>query len=141
EAKGEYDRALADFNEAIRLDSTLAPAFHNRGWLRAIRREYDRALADYAEAIRLDPNQPTPFSSRAWLWATCPEAKYRDGPRAVASATRACELSGWKDAYNLDTLAAAYAEVGDFPKAVAYQEKANGLFPSEEGRTKGRERL
>jgi tetratricopeptide (TPR) repeat protein len=141
EAKREYDRAIADFTEAIRLDPMQATPFNNRGVAWQAKGEYDRAIADYTEASRLDPNQATPFNNRAWLWATCPEAKYRDGQRAVESATRACELSGWKDAYNLETLAAAYAEVGDFARAVASQQKANGLYQSERDRRTGEERL
>ena len=82
-----------------------------------------------------------PLLNRAWLWATCPAAKYRDGKRAVASATRACELRGWKDPYGLDTLAAAYAEAGDFAKAVVYQRVANDLYQGEQARRKGEERL
>ena len=39
----------------------------------------------------------------AWLQATCPEAKARDGKQAVEHATRACELSAWKEAAFLDT--------------------------------------
>ena len=61
--------------------------------------------------------------------ATCPDAKFQDGKMAVESATRACQLSEWKGANYLDTLAAAYAEEGTFDKAVEWQEKAIQLSP------------
>jgi hypothetical protein len=67
--------------------------------------------------------------NRATLLATCPDARYRDGKVALASATRACELSGWSYPMLLDPLAAAYAETGDFDAAAAFQEKAIGLAP------------
>jgi tetratricopeptide (TPR) repeat protein len=62
--KGDYDRALADFNEAIRLDPKSARAFGNRGVLYVHKGDYNKALADFNEAIRLDPNNALAFCNR-----------------------------------------------------------------------------
>src|SRR5690349_3083426 len=51
----DHDRAIADFNEAIRIDPGYAKAFYGRAGRYAAKRDYVRALADYDEAIRLDP--------------------------------------------------------------------------------------
>jgi tetratricopeptide (TPR) repeat protein len=141
ERKKEYDRAIADFDEAIRLDPKSALAYTNRGLAREAKGEYDRALADFDEAIRLDPKSADACNVRAWVWATCPDAKYRDGTRAIESATRACELSGWKDANHIDTLAAAYAEAGEFEAAAKRQSQANALFTDARDKAEGQERL
>src|SRR5262245_37976109 len=53
--KGDYDRAIADHNEAIRLDPKNASAYSYRGLAYDEKGEYDRAIADHNEAIRLDP--------------------------------------------------------------------------------------
>ena len=61
---------------------------------------YDKAIADYNEAIRLDPKYALAYNGLAWLAATCPDAKYRDGKKAVQSAVTACKLTEWKEAYS-----------------------------------------
>ncbi len=99
------------------------------------------AIADYKEAIRLDRTFAPAYHALAWLWATCPEESFRHGKRAVELATRACGLAEWKDANMLATLAAAYAEVGEFDKAVEWEEKAIQLYANADDRKKGEERL
>jgi tetratricopeptide (TPR) repeat protein len=123
-SKKEYDRAIEDFTEAIRLDPKFAWPFNNRGSAWGAKKEYDRAIKDYDEAIRLDPKYTAPLNNLAWLRASCPDAKYRDGEKAVELAKKACELDAWKEPIVIDTLAAAYAESGDFVQAVRFQKQA-----------------
>ena len=73
--------------------------------------------------------------------ATCSDAKIRDGKKAVELATRACELSQWNNASYHDTLAASYAESGEFDKAVEWQEKANKLYTNPDDMKKGEDWL
>jgi tetratricopeptide (TPR) repeat protein len=83
-----------------------------------------RELRDeYMEMVRLAPNWPEALNNLAWLLATHPNAELRDGSQAVSFAVRACELTGRTNLVLLATLASAYAEAGNFPHAVATQEK------------------
>ncbi|HEV3164811.1 MAG TPA: tetratricopeptide repeat protein [Isosphaeraceae bacterium] len=130
--KREYAHAVADFNEAIRLDPRNAVAYSNRGLAFSRQRSYARALTDYNEAIHRDPSDALSYNNRAWLLATCPASAFRDGKQAVSSAQRACELADGTPSYTLGTLAAAYAELGDFESAVNWQTKAIALAPEDE---------
>lgn len=67
------------------------------------------------------------LNARAWRLATIPIDALRDGALAVRFATAACEKSEWKDANNIDTLAAAYAEADDFQRAIDAEKKAIAL--------------
>lgn len=69
----------------------------------------------------------------AWAKATCRSEQYRDGKQALELATKACELTAWKKGKFLQTLAAAYAECGNFAKAIEWQEKAIELMSDDAG--------
>ena len=60
----------------------------------------------------------------ARILGTCFEDHFRNGKWAMAEATRACELTRWRDPDCLDTLAAACAEVGDYDAAMKWQTQA-----------------
>jgi Flp pilus assembly protein TadD len=135
--KGEYDKAVKDFGEVIRLRPDDADAYHSRGSTWDEKGEYEKAVKDYSEAVRLKPDHAPVLNDRAWLRATCPDAKYRDGTKAVQDARRACELAKWNNPGWLDTLAAAYAESGQFDEAVKWQRKA--LEDERFAKTKGEE--
>ena len=137
----DYDTAIAEYSEAIRLDPQFDAAYHNRGSAYADKGEYAKAISDFNEAIRLAPDEPVGYTSLAWLLATCPKAEVRDGERAVRLATRACKLSDWQDANDLENLACAYAECGRFDEAVKWQAKAVDLEMGLENLEESRQRL
>ncbi len=139
--KGDLNGAIVAYREAVRLDPKHASAHHNLGITLEEKGDLEGAVRNFEEAIRSDPKYARSYNELAWLLAAGPD-HIRDGKRAVEHATRACELTGWKDAGVLDTLAAAYAEVGDFEKAVEYQKRTLALQAFEKEYGKGlRERL
>jgi tetratricopeptide (TPR) repeat protein len=90
--------------------------------------QYDKALDDLDEVVKVAPDSVRALRERAWILATCPDSKVRNGALAVSSATRACELMGWRDPHGLCTLAAAHAESGHFEEAAKWQQKAIELL-------------
>jgi tetratricopeptide (TPR) repeat protein len=64
-AKDDFDHAIQDFDQAIKLNPNDAAAFNNRGLSYAHKRQYDRAIEDYDQAIKLDPNYAVALSNRA----------------------------------------------------------------------------
>src|SRR5262249_47736673 len=60
--KGDYDRALQDYGQAIRLNPKFAAAFVNRGVAYDKKGEYDRAIQDFEQAIKLKPSVEAHFN-------------------------------------------------------------------------------
>jgi tetratricopeptide (TPR) repeat protein len=85
----------------------------------------------------LKTGSPNALNSVAWDYATSPEPEMRDGSNAVVFAEKAVALTSRTNAQFLDTLAAAYAETGQFDKAVAAQREAIGLLKEENAKADG----
>jgi len=85
---------------------------------------FPEAVQEYRKALGQSPERSEFLNNLAWLLATCPDASIRDGTNAVALAGRACELTQFKKTVFVGTLAAAYAEAGQFEAAVITAKKA-----------------
>ncbi len=139
--KGDFELAILDFTEAFRLDPYDAAAYLGRGSAWNAKGDFERAINDYHQAIGLDPKSADAYDAVAWLRASCPDENFRDGDKAILDAAKACELSGWKNWSYLGTLAAAYAEAGDFETAVKWQEQAVDLAKADKDKLDAWERL
>jgi tetratricopeptide (TPR) repeat protein len=121
--KKEYDIAIADFNEAIRLDPRYATAYMNRGRAWYAKKEYDRAIADYGEAIRLDPKFAVAYSGRGRAWS----AK-KEYDRAIADYGEAIRLDP-KDALAYTNRGSAWSAKKEYDRAIADYGEAIRLDP------------
>ena len=132
-SKGQYDRAIVDFNEAIGLNPDDALNYFDRGNAYQEKRRYDRAITDYKKTLRLKPDDAHAHAHLAWVRATAPDAVFRNGKRALELAERAIKQD--RDAHNLghnlESLAAAYAELGRFENAISTQLQAIALLKKE----------
>jgi tetratricopeptide (TPR) repeat protein len=90
------------------------------------------AIKDYELVLKLDPENSGTLNNLAWVLATSPHEKLRDGKRAIELATKACELTEYKAAHILSTLASGYAESGDFETAKKWSTKAVEIGEDEE---------
>ena len=129
--KGDYELAVSDLTTAITMKSDPSLLRARAEALTRLGR-FSEALADCNQAIILAPRDADTHNSRAWLLATCPDDRIRNGRNALQDARKACELSSDHRAC-LNTLAAAFAEAGDFDNAIATQERVPSLFPTSEG--------
>ena len=76
----------------------------------------------------VEPTESGLLNNYAWVLATSPDDNVRDGKLAIELATKACEETNHEESHILSTLAAAYAEAGDFDKATEWSRKAIETF-------------
>jgi hypothetical protein len=91
----------------------------------------DRA-SDYEAAVSTDPNYVSALNDLSWLRTTCTVEEVRDPARAVDLATRACELTDWKNHECLSVLAGACSESEQFAEALKWQQEAIALLSEED---------
>ncbi len=85
----------------------------------------------YKRLLEIDPKDSGVLNNYSWLLATCPEEQYRDAARALEYGKQAAEATLYAAPHILSTLAAAYAEGGDFESARSWSQKAVELGEKE----------
>jgi tetratricopeptide (TPR) repeat protein len=122
--KAMYDEAISLYKKASTIAPNYAQVHFNLGLTYDKKGMLDEAIVEYESTISLSPRYTKAYNNLAWIYATSQNETIRNGDRAVSLAIKACELSEFKNAKYLDTLAAAYAKQGNLGKALEYQVKA-----------------
>jgi len=102
-----------------------------RGIIERDEKNYKKALMEFRRASEFYSYSASARTEAALLLAASPDATIRNGKSAVENATKACELTGWKAWGNLDVLAAAQAESGDFPGALVTLKRTEAVAPAD----------
>jgi tetratricopeptide (TPR) repeat protein len=129
--QGDAPSAIREWRRALELDPQNVDVHGALGDALRAQGRTAEALAEWRAVIELRPNDVETLRKAAWALSTSPDAAIRNGEEAMAYAVRAMQLSIRKDARILDTLAAAYAEKGDFSYAEYIERQAlfaPGLF-------------
>jgi tetratricopeptide (TPR) repeat protein len=119
----QYDRAIADFDEAIRVDPNYAAGFSNRGVAYMKKEDYDRAIADFDEAIRVDPNYADGFSNRGLAYV-----EKEDYDRAITDFDEAIRIDP-NYAAGFSNRGIAYLQKEDYDRAITDFDQAIRLDP------------
>jgi tetratricopeptide (TPR) repeat protein len=119
----DYNMAKVYAQRAVSAHPDDAYLYFLRGKLFYRTRDANQAVADYRKAVELKPSYTEAKKELAMVYATCPVSMYRDGAKAVELAQELYSAEATSD--NAITLAAAYAETGDFEKAAELLKKAS----------------
>ena len=129
-------KALRIADRLVNAEQTDWQALRLRGDIRLALGQHAEAIADYEEAIKNIPEDEDDLSgvlnNLSWVLSTSPEDSVRNGKRALETGLKACELTDYKKSHILSTLAAAYAELGQFDKAIEWSTKSVELGAKEE---------
>jgi Flp pilus assembly protein TadD len=128
--RGSLDEAVAAFAKSVAIRPDVFDVHNNFGIALSRLGRLDAAAAEFLQAMALKPDSVTARKNLAaivWALAAGTDDSVRNGPKAVELAEKVDRLSGGNDPVLVSVLAAAYAEAGRFPEAVATAERAQQL--------------
>ena len=120
-------KAISAYSDVLDQNPNNFLALQSRGDANLNIGKHAEAIADFSRALKIKPSEMSLLNNLAWVLATSPEEGLRDGKRAVELATKACELTEYKTPHILSTLAAAFAEDGNFETAIKWSQQAVDL--------------
>jgi tetratricopeptide (TPR) repeat protein len=126
--------ALKLFNEIYEDDPDYEGLYRSRGDAYLSTGQHAEAVADYERELAKNPEDTGTLNNLAWVLATSPKDDVRNGARALELGLKAAELTEYKQAHILSTLASGYAETGDFDKAREWIAKAVGIAEAEQAK-------
>ena len=116
--KGEIDAAIFHCRAALLIQPENADAHTNLAIALDEKGQTAEATQHYQKALEISPQSVSALTNLAWLMATSSNPSFRNGTKAIELAGQANQLSGGTNTLVLRTLAAAYAESGQFGKAI-----------------------
>jgi len=122
--EGRADEAMAQYEKALELQPNDVKDHINLGNALLQKGRQREAMAQFQKVLEIEPHYMLADNNLAWVLATSPDASLRNGIKAVELAEEAERLSGNQNPIIMATLAAAYAEAGRFPDAVATIQRA-----------------
>ncbi len=124
---GQLDDAIPDFERALQISPDMVEAQSYLGMALVMKGRGAEGLAHWRRALKRDPDSLQVLNDTAWFLATFPDAVLRNGTEAVSLAEHAVQLTSARDPALLGTLAAAYAEAGEFDKSIGLERRAIDL--------------
>ena len=131
EADRQPRKAIELYNEILEKDPDNWTALRRRGDAQLSIANQGEAIRDYEAALVLNPDDTGSLNNLAWVLATSPNDALRNGQRALEHARKACELTQYEAPHILSTLAASYAELGQFEEAIKWSAKAVAMDADE----------
>ena len=120
----EHEKAVEMYTKVLEMEPDNKVALRLRGDAYLSLGKHEEAIADLKKAADLMPDDSGTLNNLAWVLCTSPDDDLRDPKRAIELAKKACELTEYKAAHILSTLAAAYADSGDMKSALEWSQKA-----------------
>ena len=122
--KGDTEHAIYNYRKALQFDPDFFKSYYNIAKMLFNQGKIGEAIQNYQKALSINHDTPQTLYNLSWIYATSENSRYRNGIKALKLAEKLCMLTGYQQPLALDALAAAYAENGNYKKAVGIAQRA-----------------